>query len=155
MPSWAGSMRLFLQRELVKSLLCFGTGACRGLSHLGVEIDSEKNNQKSKKAFEIQTRGSTVKVLVVPTNEELEIAEQTLACIQNLATVAIDHTSTNVSGDDRRKYRTIEQKKRLRHSILTAARLSRKPTLSEPQDDTQAAKRPVFAKASPGQASRA
>ena len=60
-------------------------GACRALSHLGIEIDSEKNNQKSKKAFEIQTRGSTVKVLVIPTNEELEIAEQTLARIQNLA----------------------------------------------------------------------
>ena len=60
-------------------------GACRGLSHLGIAIDPEKNNQKSKKAFEIQTRGSTVKVLVIPTNEELEIAEQTLACIQNLA----------------------------------------------------------------------
>jgi acetate kinase len=59
-------------------------GACRGLSHLGIEIDPEKNNQKSKKVFEIQTRGSTVKVLVIPTNEELEIAEQTLACIQNL-----------------------------------------------------------------------
>ncbi len=59
-------------------------GSCRGLSHLGIEIDPEKNNQKSKKAFEIQTRGSTVKVLVIPTNEELEIAEQTLACIQNL-----------------------------------------------------------------------
>ncbi len=58
--------------------------ACRGLSHLGIDVDPEKNNQKSKKAFEIQTRGSTVKVLVIPTNEELEIAEQTLACIQNL-----------------------------------------------------------------------
>jgi acetate kinase len=60
-------------------------GACRGLSHLGIDVDPEKNNRRSKKAFEIQTRGSTVKVLVVPTNEELEIAEQTLACIQNLA----------------------------------------------------------------------
>jgi acetate kinase len=59
-------------------------GACQGLSHLGIEIDPEKNNQKSKKAFEIQTGDSTVKVLVIPTNEELEIAEQTLACIQNL-----------------------------------------------------------------------
>jgi acetate kinase len=59
-------------------------GACQGLSHLGIEIDSQKNNQKSKKAFEIQTRASTVKVLVIPTNEELEIAEQTLTCIQNL-----------------------------------------------------------------------
>jgi acetate kinase len=58
-------------------------GACRGLSHLGIEIDPEKNNRKSKKAFEIQTRGSTVRVLVIPTNEELEIAEQTVACIES------------------------------------------------------------------------
>jgi acetate kinase len=57
-------------------------GACRGLSHLGIEIDPDKNNRKSKKAFEIQTRGSSVRVLVIPTNEELEIAEQTVTCIE-------------------------------------------------------------------------
>jgi acetate kinase len=59
-------------------------GACQGLSYLGIEIDPEKNNKKSENAFEIQTRGSTIKILVIPTNEEFEIAEQTLACIQNL-----------------------------------------------------------------------
>jgi acetate kinase len=58
-------------------------GACRGLSHLGIEIDPAKNRQRSEKAFEIQKRGSTVKVLVIPTNEELEIAEQTVACIDS------------------------------------------------------------------------
>jgi acetate kinase len=58
-------------------------GACRGLSHLGIAIDPEKNSRKSKKAFEIQKRGSAVKVLVIPTNEELEIAEQTVACIDS------------------------------------------------------------------------
>jgi len=56
-------------------------GACGGLSHLGIEIDPEKNNRKSKKAFEIQKQGSAIKILVIPTNEELEIAEQTVACI--------------------------------------------------------------------------
>ena len=56
-------------------------GACQGLARLGIEIDPEKNSQKSKKAFEIHKAGSTVKVLVIPTNEELEIAEQTVACI--------------------------------------------------------------------------
>jgi acetate kinase len=66
-----------------KSSLIRGS-ACQGLAHLGIEIDPEKNNQKSNKSFEIQKRGSRVKVLVVPTNEELEIAEQTLKCIQNL-----------------------------------------------------------------------
>ena len=58
-------------------------GVCQGLSHLGIEIDPEKNNKHSEKAFEIQTQGSTIKIFVIPTNEEFEIAEQTLACIQN------------------------------------------------------------------------
>ena len=57
-------------------------GSCRGLSQLGIEVDSAKNNRKSKEAFEIQSRGSIVKILVIPTNEELEIAEQTVACIE-------------------------------------------------------------------------
>jgi acetate kinase len=58
-------------------------GACRGLAHLGIEIDPEKNARKSKEAFEIQKGDSMVKVLVIPTNEELEIAEQTVACIKS------------------------------------------------------------------------
>jgi len=57
--------------------------SCRGLSHLGLKVDSKKNRRKSKEAFEIQTRDSTVKILVIPTNEELEIAEQTVACIKS------------------------------------------------------------------------
>ena len=58
------------------------TRSCRGLSHLGIRLDSAKNRRKSKKAFEIQTPESRVKILVIPTNEELEIAEQTIACIK-------------------------------------------------------------------------
>ena len=57
--------------------------SCQGLAHLGIAVDPDKNNRKSKEAFEIQTRGSTVKILVIPTNEELEIAEQTVACIES------------------------------------------------------------------------
>jgi acetate kinase len=56
-------------------------GVCQGLSHLGIEIDPEKNNQRSKKAFEIQKHGSKVRVLVIPTNEELEIAERTVEVV--------------------------------------------------------------------------
>jgi acetate kinase len=56
--------------------------SCRGLSHLGIKVDSKKNRRKSKDAFEIHTRDSTVKILVIPTNEELEIAEQTVACMK-------------------------------------------------------------------------
>ena len=57
-------------------------GSCHGLAHLGIEVDPDRNSQKSEAAFEIQSESSPVKVLVIPTNEELEIAEQTLACIQ-------------------------------------------------------------------------
>jgi acetate kinase len=56
--------------------------SCRGLSHLGVKLDSDKHRRKSKKAFEIQAPGSSAKIFVIPTNEELEIAEQTIACIK-------------------------------------------------------------------------
>jgi len=56
--------------------------SCRGLTHLGIKVDAEKNRRKSKDAFEIQTADSRVKVLVIPTNEELEIAEQTVACVK-------------------------------------------------------------------------
>ena len=56
-------------------------GSCEGLSHMGIEVDPEKNTLRSDEAFEIQSGNSSVKVLVIPTNEELEIAEQTVATI--------------------------------------------------------------------------
>jgi len=57
-------------------------GCCRGLCHMGIEVDDEKNEQKSNHAFSIHTEGCPVNVLVVPTNEELEIADQTIECIR-------------------------------------------------------------------------
>jgi acetate kinase len=60
--------------------------ACRGLSHLGIDVDPKKNDRRSEQAFEIQSMRSQVKILVVPTNEELEIAEQTVACIKDCRT---------------------------------------------------------------------
>ena len=56
---------------------------CRDLSTLGIEIDPEKNSAHNKTAFEVQSKTSTVKVLVIPTNEELEIAEQTVGVIKS------------------------------------------------------------------------
>ncbi len=50
-----------------------------GLEHLGIELDSEKNSERSKVEREISSQSSRVKVLVIPTNEELEIAIQTAA----------------------------------------------------------------------------
>ena len=46
------------------------------LSFLGVKIDTKKNNSPAKEKI-ITTRDSKVKVLVVPTNEELMIARET------------------------------------------------------------------------------
>ena len=52
-------------------------GACRNLSALGIALDEERNQTRSGKAREIQSRESRVKILVIPTDEELEIADQT------------------------------------------------------------------------------
>ena len=48
-----------------------------GLEHLGIELDYEKNSERSKLERDISTSSSRVKILVIPTNEELEIAIQT------------------------------------------------------------------------------
>ena len=50
-----------------------------GLEHLGLELDYEKNSERSKYERDISTPKSRVKILVIPTNEELEIAIQTAA----------------------------------------------------------------------------
>ncbi|MGB3414273.1 MAG: acetate kinase, partial [Microbacteriaceae bacterium] len=46
------------------------------LEELGIELDPELNAMHSKKARAISTASSRVQVLVIPTNEELEIAKQ-------------------------------------------------------------------------------
>jgi len=51
-------------------------GACEGLEFLGVKIDIEKNNIRGKEAI-VSTDDSKVKVMVIPTNEELMIAKDT------------------------------------------------------------------------------
>jgi acetate kinase len=55
--------------------------ACEGLSLLGIDLDEARNVSPSSDPREIQREGMPVKVLVVPADEELEIALQTLACI--------------------------------------------------------------------------
>jgi len=54
---------------------------CQNLSYLGIEMDENKNKVKSQKIREIQSEESKVKILVIPTNEELEIAEQAMQFI--------------------------------------------------------------------------
>jgi acetate kinase len=51
--------------------------ACQNLDFLGVKLDAEKNEMRAKEIREIQSLTSKVKILVIPTNEEIEIAKQT------------------------------------------------------------------------------
>ena len=46
------------------------------MKHFGIEIDLEKNKIKGQEAI-VSSDNSRVKVLVVPTNEELMIARET------------------------------------------------------------------------------
>ena len=50
---------------------------CEGLEFLGVKLDAERNNVRGK-ATEISAADSKVKVFLIPTNEELAIAQDTL-----------------------------------------------------------------------------
>ncbi len=49
---------------------------CEGLQILEIEIDSMRNQEKGKGNRALQSEESKVKILVIPTNEELEIALQ-------------------------------------------------------------------------------
>ncbi|MDO5979622.1 acetate/propionate family kinase [Flavivirga spongiicola] len=51
---------------------------CEDLDFLGIELDSKKNNIKPKNLKNINTETSKVEILVIPTNEELEIAKQSV-----------------------------------------------------------------------------
>lgn len=53
---------------------------CENLSYLGVKIDDEKNHVRGEE-IKISTDDSKVDVFVIPTNEELAIARDTLALI--------------------------------------------------------------------------
>ncbi len=56
--------------------------SCEGLEHLGIAIDAAKNEQALGSITEIQKNGAPVKVLVVRTDEEREIAQQTVHAIE-------------------------------------------------------------------------
>ena len=51
--------------------------SCEGLQNFGIEIDTKKNVQSKNKNFLISSMKSKVKIIVIHTDEELEIARQT------------------------------------------------------------------------------
>ena len=58
---------------------------CSGLTALGIDIDNDKNQIPARPCGEINSSSAAVKVLVIITQEELEIAIQAEACL--MATV--------------------------------------------------------------------
>jgi acetate kinase len=56
--------------------------ACEGLRHIGISIDPEKNSAVTGNVSEIQKDGQSVSVLVIRTDEEREIAQQTINSIE-------------------------------------------------------------------------
>ena len=55
---------------------------CENMDYFGIELDEEKNGIRSSKIREINVEGAKTKVLVIPTNEELEIARQSFELIK-------------------------------------------------------------------------
>lgn len=56
---------------------------CRNLEFMGLKVSDERNNVRGKETF-INTDDSKVKVMVIPTNEELMIARDTVEIVKGL-----------------------------------------------------------------------
>jgi acetate kinase len=55
---------------------------CRSLQKLGIETDLERNKKDGDGIREISSPESETKILVIPTNEELRIAQETKKAIE-------------------------------------------------------------------------
>ena len=55
--------------------------SCAGLERLGIVLDEAKNDARAEGVTPIHAEDSPVSILVIPTNEELEIAQQTRALL--------------------------------------------------------------------------
>ena len=58
--------------------------ACEGLTALGIQIDAARNEAVMGKEGEISTEGSRIRVMVIPTNEELLISRDTFRAVRGL-----------------------------------------------------------------------
>ncbi len=55
---------------------------CKDMEYLGIKLDSQKNTAKDKSERALETVDSKIKVLVIPTNEELVIALDTMKIVK-------------------------------------------------------------------------
>ena len=56
---------------------------CTDMDYFGIQLDESKNEMRSKEIREINTVDSKTKILVIPTNEEIEIANQVFELLVN------------------------------------------------------------------------
>lgn len=63
--------------DLIRSLIC------ADMEFFGIHLDEDKNRVREHSIREIQTDGAEVSLLVVPTNEELEIAKQSFGLLSS------------------------------------------------------------------------
>jgi acetate kinase len=59
---------------------------CSGLERLGISLDPEKNASLNRSTADISRPESRVRILIVPTNEELQIARETMEALKARAT---------------------------------------------------------------------
>ncbi|HUB83999.1 MAG TPA: acetate kinase, partial [Bryobacteraceae bacterium] len=57
---------------------------CQGLEWAGIQLDADRNQQTRGKPAEISVEGSKLPVWVIPTDEELLIARDTVRCVMGL-----------------------------------------------------------------------
>ncbi|CAN5287202.1 acetate kinase [soil metagenome] len=62
--------------DVIRSLVC------SNMEYLGIMLNEGENKISSKEVRDISCSNSNVRILVIPTNEELEIAKQTFALLQ-------------------------------------------------------------------------
>ncbi|MBU3805438.1 MAG: acetate kinase [Candidatus Fournierella pullistercoris] len=58
-------------------------GVCENMEFFGIKLDLEKNKQRGADIIDLTAEGGKVKILLVCTNEELMIARDTLALVQD------------------------------------------------------------------------
>lgn len=61
---------------------------CSGLEMMGLSVDQSKNQGEGRSLREIQAENSRIKVIIVPTDEELCIAQQTMKVVQESALIS-------------------------------------------------------------------
>lgn len=65
--------------------------SCQGLTHMGIKIDPKKNNEERNDMREIQSEESEIKIMVIPTDEELKIAQETKKVLDTFKEVKQAH----------------------------------------------------------------